>query len=98
MTRQEARLIAESHLERFPLPGDSHRWVLPEGLQSSEGWVFKYKYDLVKASDGNEGGAIGGAPAFVVHPNGVVRNLAWKEFKALTQLVEGNADEGGGVR
>ncbi len=81
MTYDEARAVANRHLEAEPFPHPDYRWRLSEGRSIPEGWYFDYCFEPNHPIPEAEREQLAGAPGFIVPSDGTeVRDVAWDEY------------------
>jgi hypothetical protein len=82
VTREKAIEIARQHLADIPLPSSQYRWILAEPRQTSEGWIFDFRFECLEDPLPEDWDAMSGAPGFTVYNDGSVEDLTWHEYQS----------------
>ncbi len=81
MNYEEARVLADRHLQEEPFPHSDYRWRLPEGRELPDGWYFDYSFEPIRPIPESEQDQFAGAPGFIVPRDGaMVRVVSWAEY------------------
>ena len=87
LTREEARRLAQQHLDADPFPCAGYRWKLTEPILLENEWYFNYEFESVNdIAPGNID--VAGAPCFAISASGA-RTIGWAEYhqRGLSKLL-----------
>ena len=86
ITEYQAWEIATKYLLDHPLGHPDYIWVLKDGFEHSDAWLFPFHIQCKKDIPPEKQEKFAGAPAFqVTKENGAVKVLSWAEFTKQTK-------------
>jgi hypothetical protein len=81
ITAEQARSIAQRHLDANPLGDPEYAWVLPAPREIPQGWYFDYMVKCLLDIPEEEWTTFLGAPGFLVSKaSGEIRDVGWEEL------------------
>ena len=83
MKEAAAKALAEQYLQRNPIDHPDLVWILGAARATRFGWYFDFAYRSLQERPEDAEGAIGGAPGFLVLPDGNIRVVGWEELERI---------------